>query len=89
MTLVATALCADRAVISRAAVVPEQAGQSQTLVRRLTASFSRTVRAIRLYQPRCDNQRPMVLAIRPADPVDWAATSLSPFQFRLPPPLMA
>jgi hypothetical protein len=86
MTLVATALCADRAVVSSASVVPQQTGQSQTLVERLTAGFRRVVRTVRLYQTRCDTQRAMVSAAVPVCRPNWAHLTLSPFQFRLPPP---
>jgi len=86
MTLVATALCADRAVVSSASLVPEQTAPSQTLVRRLTAGLRRVVPAVRLYQPRCDNQPAAAELPPPSRTADWARPPLSPFQFRLPPP---
>ncbi|HTW94675.1 MAG TPA: hypothetical protein VMD30_07785 [Tepidisphaeraceae bacterium] len=83
----ATALCADRAVVSSASVLPREAGQSQTLVEKLASGFRQVIQAVRLYRSRCQTPRPAVLLSAPVDADDWALPSLSPFQFRLPPPL--
>ncbi|HUB28022.1 MAG TPA: hypothetical protein VL992_21530 [Tepidisphaeraceae bacterium] len=87
MTLVATALCADRAVVSSASVIPQETGQSQTLVERLAARFRGAVRAVRLFASRCEKPRPVASVKAPVVAGAWVLASLSPFQFRLPPPL--
>jgi hypothetical protein len=89
MTLMATALCADRAVVSSAAVVPVPATQSQTLVGRLSAGLRRAVPGVRLYQVRCDNQRALASPAKPVYQPSFIPPLLSPFSFRLPPPLAA
>ncbi len=85
MTLVATALCADRAVIANPVVRPEPV-VSQTLVGRLTVSFRRSVAAVRFLEVRRDqDQLAVAPTVRPQVST-FAPVSLSPFQFRLPPP---
>jgi hypothetical protein len=87
VTLVATAICADRVAVAAPAQAPS--GQfAGRLIQRLTTRFRRVVAAATLYQPRredtgCSEPAPSIICERPAA----AAISLSPFQFRLPPPL--
>jgi hypothetical protein len=85
MTLVATALCADRAVAASPAVRPEPAARS-TLVGRLKVSFRRCVAVVRLWEARRDQERPAQAAAPVVQLCRFEAISLSPFQFRLPPP---
>jgi hypothetical protein len=87
MTLVATALCADRAATAAPQLRPQVADVARQVVQRLTVSFQRTLPAVCLHQP---HQRGAALhAIRPPAPapahIRWMP--FSPFQFRLPPPL--
>jgi hypothetical protein len=86
VTLVATAICADRMAIAAPMQVPvaQIAGR---LIHRLTTRFARVVPAARLYQPRREGarcpQRESAIASSRAVPL---RVSLSAFQFRLPPP---
>jgi len=87
VTLVATAICADRISVAAPVQAPvvQLAGR---LIQRLTTRFVRVVAAARLYQPRRDGVRCAEPA--PASSVDRAMAvraSFSPFQFRLPPPI--
>jgi hypothetical protein len=90
MTLVATALCADRV----ATAAPELRAQLQPasdpiarLVTRLSVTFRRVVPAVRLHQarredfagtPPQESRSPELVLFHPS--------AGSPFQFRLPPP---
>jgi len=87
VTLVAAALCADRVAVA-APVLPVQHKTTATerLVIRLTSSFRRVIPAVKVIVARCDGRAVefvptsrAAIAVRP-QPV-------SPFQFRLPPPL--
>ena len=92
MTLMATALCADRV----ATASPEVRGQLEPmahpiarLATRLSVTFRRVVPAIRLHQVRHEE----FVSAQPVCPIAVApvivhATRGSPFQFRLPPPLL-
>ena len=93
MTLVATALCADRV----AAAAPEIRAQLQRsasdpisrLATRLCVTFRRVVPAVRLHQAR--REGPMAQSpVRQVVCVPAAVRRMegSPFQFRLPPPLV-
>lgn len=89
VTLVATAICADRVAVAVPVVAPT--GQlAARLIQRLTLRFRRVVAAATLYQPRredrgCSDPAPLVICDRAAP----APIRLSPFQFRLPPPPLA
>jgi hypothetical protein len=86
MTLVATALCADRAVASQLPRPQPDAVPARSFVGRLTVRFQRAVPAVKLVESRREKenprQTPSLLAAQnlPGYP------KLSPFQFRLPPP---
>lgn len=93
MTLVATALCADRV----ATAAPEIRAQLQRsasdpisrLATRLCVTFRRVVPAVRLHQAR--REGPMAQSpVRQVVCVPAAVRRVegSPFQFRLPPPLV-
>jgi len=87
LTLVATTLCAGRLFASGPNSGPESRLPSEKLTARITRSLSRTV---------CRN--PLVVQRRMASPIAQPillvtdqrshAVLLSPFQFRLPPPLL-
>jgi hypothetical protein len=85
ITLVATALCADRAVASAPVVRPEPVA-NRTLVGRLKVTFRRCVALVRIWETRRDQDRPATAAAFVAPACPFAPLSLSPFQFRLPPP---
>lgn len=89
MTLVATALCADRV----ATAAPEIRAQLQPvdpiarLATKLSVTFRRVVPAVRLHQVRHEGaMTPAPLRPVAVIPVTIHATDASPFQFRLPPP---
>jgi len=88
VTLMATAICADRALPARAAEEPSShlAGR---LIERLTQNLRRVVPAAQLYQARRPGLRPMEILMPLGGDLaaGIAPIRLSPFQFRLPPPL--
>jgi hypothetical protein len=101
VTLLATALCADRAVAAAAtrglqATLPsggrdraENGAGDQTFAQRLTRSLRQTVPALKLHQSRQDG----VAALEIRGDVEQAQSSgrgveTTPFQFRLPPPTL-
>jgi hypothetical protein len=92
VTLVATAICADRAVAARPASVrhatSDARGSSMTgrLVSRISQNFRRDVCAVRLYQQRPDSSAPIASQETPEAP-GIVRTLLDPLQLRLPPPL--
>ena len=90
ITLVATALCADRAVASVAPTAQRTEARVTSLAerfaRKLSTNFRRVVPAMRL----CERSRGEAVASnsnRPAPMLAFIAQQpISPFQFRLPPP---
>jgi hypothetical protein len=87
VTLLATALCADRlslaAPVERPAV--EVAGR---IIQRLEISLRRAMPPLRMYQPRVTSAKPAELPVFSGRAVTPIPTiHLSPFDFRLPPPL--
>jgi hypothetical protein len=91
VTLVATALCADRAVA--AAVAPEAPVRPQSsvvemagrFVSRLSSNFRRVVATVRIYEPRSQQTAPSFDRPIP-DSAPVAQLPISPNEFRLPPP---
>ena len=90
MTLVATALCADRVVTA----APELRAQLQPmadpiarLATKLSVTFRRVVPAVQLHQSRREGTitQPLPEPI-PTAPLALHLRQGSPFQFRLPPP---
>jgi len=88
VTLVATALCADRAASAAPAIRPQVTQLAGRLVTRLSHSFRRTIPAVRLYAARRDGFRAAVTFARPVASAPLVPQPLSPFQFRLPPPIV-
>jgi hypothetical protein len=95
MTLVATALCADRvATASPALRAHEQQPTADPIARlashlgsKLTGAFRRVVTETRLTQVRRDGvATPSPVAARIVVPAAIHVAETSPFQFRLPPP---
>ena len=89
VALVATALCADRAVAAAPTVRAHRA-VTESLASRLTTGFRRAVSPVRVYQPRQDTQSVAPLAasrINESAPI-YLHEELSPFEFRLPPPAL-
>jgi len=87
VTLVATALCADRAALA----VPSQQPVTQLagqFIQRLSSSFRRVLPAARLYRSGRYGFQPVVRPLRATVSAQHPpAIRLSPFYFRLPPPL--
>jgi len=81
--VVATALCADRAVASAPAL--SRTTPSRSLASRITTSFRRTVPSVRLQPTRTmESAANFPLPIR--ETASGVRSDFSPFQFRLPPP---
>jgi hypothetical protein len=89
VTLMATAICADRALPTRAEEAPTShlAGR---LIERLSQNLRRVVPAAQLYQAHRPGLRPMEILMPGGGDLaaDITPLRLSPFQFRLPPPLV-
>ncbi len=88
VTLMATAICADR-LAPAVPAEPPATHLAGRLIERLSMNFRRVLPAARLYQPSC-------LAVRPAaartvafadQTLGFQRVLLFPFQFRLPPPI--
>ncbi len=89
-TLVAVALCADRTVAAAPALRPEAVQLAQRLVNRLSVSFRRVAPVARFFADR--QAGPAVVVVdRSVSLLDVPHVRLpiSPFQFRLPPPIAA
>jgi len=92
ITLVATALCADRAVASVAPTTVRSEARvtslAERLVSRLSSNFRRVVPAMRLCE-RARGESTTSIAQRPVPVLAFVAQQqTSPFQFRLPPPTL-
>lgn len=87
VTLVALALCADRATAAVPAVRPHISQVTRQVVREVTRRFQRVVPAVKIVQHRHDG-----VARVPSDRVPTSVpaglhdSQGTPFQFRLPPP---
>lgn len=88
VTLMATAICADR-LAPAAPAEPPATHLAGRLIERLSMSLRRVLPAVGLYQPRCPGLRLTAARILPfADQtLGFHRVLLSPFQFRLPPPI--
>jgi hypothetical protein len=93
VTLLATALCADRRVASAASAVDGSRTEAGPVVRgfaqRLTVSLRRVVSAVQLHQGRQEGVAPQVVVL---GGIERAQAGVrrgegTPFQFRLPPPV--
>jgi hypothetical protein len=86
--VVATALCADRAVAAAPQHGP-QVSLARSLATKLTTSFRQAVPVVRFLPSRLEGTEP---APRPAVVMETAAlvhaSQSSPFRFRLPPPTL-
>jgi hypothetical protein len=84
---VTTALCADQMVAAAPLPRPQMADVAARVIERLAQPFRRTVpNAVRPITRTCTTVQPVAPAERPAE-VPALHCELSPFQFRLPPPL--
>ncbi len=88
IALVATALCADRAVAAAPALRPQAGSVAGRLVSRLSTSFRRVVPSVRVYETRRDGFAPASVSSIPMDfdSAGFRPRLLSPLQLRLPPP---
>ena len=95
VTLVATALCANRAAMAAVQVPDPTAGiagaftssMARKLASRLTTTLGHAVRGVRLHQARIEGTALVTPApLLPVAQCPAPALSLNPFQFRLPPP---
>jgi len=90
VTMVAAALCAADTSVKAAPAQRAQVGSvARQLASRITSSFQVTIPAMRLDQLRQRQIQPWVAAmITPDQPVFVHAVQSTPFQFRLPPPIL-
>jgi len=91
VTLLATALCADRAVVASSASEASrvEAGPvSRGFAQRLTVSLRRVVAAVKLHPSRQEGVAASVpdVGVQRAQVVSGHGDQGTPFQFRLPPP---
>ena len=88
VVMVTAALCADRAIAAAPAARLESARPTASFITRLTRNLGRTVQAVKLHQDRSESERPTPL--RALAPVELPPVHrpVSPFEFRLPPPLI-
>ena len=93
VTLLATALCADRRLASTAAASEggsrtEAGPVARGFAQRLTVSLRRVVPAVKLHQGRQEGVAQVVWSQADFRPqVDVRPSEGTPFQFRLPPPV--
>ena len=87
VTLVATALCADRVAMASAQLREPSPGIARQLANRLTVTFRRVVPTVTIHQVRREGMAPgWPVVLLTATPVLVHPVESSPFQFRLPPP---
>jgi hypothetical protein len=88
--VVATALCADRAVAAAPSQVQRpQVSLARSIADRLTGSFRRVVPVVRFVPSRREGTEPVLprrVVARETGTIVHAS-ELSPFRFRLPPPV--
>ena len=89
VAFVATALSADRAIASTPTIRPQMAQAARKLAGRLMVLFRRSLSAAsRLSALRRSGRQSRPRVFRLADLTQYfAPATLSPFQFRLPPPV--
>jgi hypothetical protein len=88
---VTTALCADQVVAAAPTLRPQVAELAGRIVTRLTQSFGRTVAGATQLAPRqrtISGRTNVATRVAPVIAPTNARQSLSPFQFRLPPPTL-
>jgi hypothetical protein len=87
VTLMATAICADRS-LPAARMEPANTHFAGRLIERLSVNLRRVVPAGQFYKPQRFGLPPMGMSTAgPSLMVDWIPARLSPFHFRLPPPV--
>jgi hypothetical protein len=88
ITLVATALCADRVVAAPQNPRPDADSQMSrsTFVSRLSVNLRRCVRSARLVEVRREADRPVSVKLVADCPIVMPV-AMAPFQFRMPPPI--
>jgi hypothetical protein len=87
ITLVATALCADRAVCALPAMNHTVAEVAGRVASKLASSFRRTASNYRTVQFRNSDESGESSDWPRIEPMRMAHFAFSPFQFRLPPPM--
>jgi hypothetical protein len=92
VTLLATALCADRAVtsVAQASRVEAAGPVARGFAQRLTVSLRRVVPAVKLHQSRQEGFASVVWQgdVEGSQTRITRGTQGTPFQFRLPPPVV-
>ena len=86
--IVTAALCADRALAAGPTIRPAVGNIASSFVGRLQRNLSRTVSQAKLRQVRSVSEPPTaVVVVAPVSPLGVYVVA-SPFQFRLPPPVL-
>ena len=85
--VMAAALCADRALAVAPQVRPQSGSVASRVMNRLSQSLRRAVPSVKVVEARRDGDAIHSTIIAP-EPVLVQPPSLSPFQFRLPPPIL-
>jgi hypothetical protein len=92
VTLLATALCADRRLSSAASAAEGSRTEAGPVVRgfaqRLTVSLRRVVSAVQIHQGRQEGAAQVVWLENAPEQTCVRASEGVPFQFRLPPPVV-
>lgn len=87
VVLVATALCADRAVAAAPEMRPQIGCVTRQVVGEITRRFTRVVPGIKIVQNRQEQVRGVPARVVPVESVEGVhEAETTPFQFRLPPP---
>lgn len=87
LTLVMTAaLCADRVAVAAPHVRVQRSSVASRVMDRLTLSLRRVVPSVRVIETRREGST-VQIAIAPVESTPIQQRPISPFQFRMPPPL--
>jgi hypothetical protein len=87
VVMLAGALCADRVATAAPQVRPQVVEIARNMTRRLSINLRRVVPATRLHETRQEGIARIDATCVRVVPADYDHLALSPFQFRLPPPL--
>jgi hypothetical protein len=88
VVMLAGALCADRAASAAPQLRPQVVEIARGIAGKLTVGLRRVVPSVRLHEIRREGAARLDRAERDVASASFAPLSLSPFQFRLPPPLL-
>lgn len=87
VVMVTAALCADTAILAAPSVKPAMGQIAARFVDRLTRKLGHAVQGVKLHQDRSISDHPAMLLVAVPAEAPAVHQPVSPFQFRLPPPL--